>query len=139
MKRLLNILLMSMLSLMVVYLSVGATIMHCLRSDEVKVVMAMGDCCGTKCEKCCADDCSQGGSQVHQHCMDYQQMKLSPTLSIQKAEFDVTPVFVGILPASWLSLSRLVVSYVQKAKLWDFLVPHAPPRAYLAWINILLI
>ena len=35
MKRSLNILMVLMLSLMVVYLSVGTTVMHCLRYDKV--------------------------------------------------------------------------------------------------------
>ena len=35
MKRSLNILMTLMLSLMVVYLSVGTTVMHCLRYDKV--------------------------------------------------------------------------------------------------------
>lgn len=142
MKRLLNIWLVSLLSLMVVYLSVGATVMHCLRSNEVKVVMAMGDCCAKKCQKCCAEECQQmmhGDQQIHKHCMDYQQLKLSPTLSIQKAEFDASPVFAGILPAAWLAVPRPVVSYVHDAKIRDYVVPHAPPRAYLAWINSLII
>lgn len=143
MKRLLNIWLVSLLSLMVIYLSVGATVMHCLRSNEVKVVMAMGDCCAKKCQDCCADDCQHqmgmGDKQLHKHCMDYQQMKLSPTLSIQKAEFDASPAFTGIFPASWLSLPRPVISYVRHAELRDYVVPHAPPRAYLAWINSLII
>lgn len=142
MKRLLNIWLVSLLSLMVIYLSVGATVMHCLRSNEVKVVMAMGDCCAKKCQKCCAEECRQmmhGDQQIHKHCMDYQQLKLSPTLSIQKAEFDASPVFAGILPAAWLAVPRPVVSYVHDAKIRDYVVPHAPPRAYLAWINSLII
>ena len=126
-KRLLNIWLVSLLSLMVVYLSVGATVMHCLRSNEVKVVMAMGDCCAKKCEG------------LHKHCMDYQQMKLSPTPSIQKAEFDASPIFAGILPASWLSIPRPVLSYLHHAEIRNYVVPHAPPRAYLAWINSLII
>lgn len=150
MKRLLNIWLVSLLSLMVIYLSVGATVMHCLRSNEVKVVMAMGDCCTKKCNDCCADDCqqtmhgdmhhaSQGEGVLHKHCMDYQQMKLSPTLSIQKAEFDASPVFAGIMPAAWLAVPRPVVSYEYDAKISDYVVSHAPPRAYLAWINSLII
>ena len=39
MKRSLNILMALMLSLMVVYLSVGTTVMHCLRYDKVMVGM----------------------------------------------------------------------------------------------------
>ena len=157
MKRLLNIWLVSLLSLMVIYLSVGVTVMHCLRSNEVKVVMAMGDCCAKKCDGCCADDCQQmmqdgqqmkhhdmhhalhGEGVLHKHCMDYQQMKLSPTLSIQKAEFDASPIFAGIMPAAWLTVPRPVLSYIRHAELRDYVVPHAPPRAYLAWINSLII
>lgn len=131
MKRLLNIWLVSLLSLMVIYLSVGATVMHCLRSNEVKVVMAMGDCC--------QHHALHGEGQLHKHCMDYQLLKLSPTLSIQKAEFDASPVFAGILPAAWLSLPRPVVSSIRHAEIRNYVVPHAPPRAYLAWINSLII
>ena len=52
MKRSLNILLVSLLSLMVVFLSVGTTFMHCLRSGTVKMgvveMMAKTDCCAKK-------------------------------------------------------------------------------------------
>ena len=44
MKRLFNIMMALTLSLMVVYLSVGTTIMHCLRSNKV-MVGAVEDCC----------------------------------------------------------------------------------------------
>lgn len=44
MKRSLNILMALMLSLMVVYLSVGTTVMHCLHYDKVMVGMVT-DCC----------------------------------------------------------------------------------------------
>ena len=58
MKRSLNILMALMLSLMVVYLSVGTTVMHCLHYDKVMVGM-MADCC-------MGHDCCQGklGAQV---------------------------------------------------------------------------
>ena len=127
MKRLLNILLASLLSLMVVYLSVGTTVMHCLRSNEVKVVMGASDCCAEKCEG------------FKKHCMDYKHLQLSPTLSIQKADFDASPIFAGILPASWMTLPRPVICHFLKASLWYISAPHAPPRAYLAFINVLMI
>ena len=70
MKRSLNILMALMLSFMVVYLSVGTTVMHCLRSDKVMVGM-MADCC-------VGHDCCQGklGAQVKKHCMNVRQVKL---------------------------------------------------------------
>ena len=44
MKRSLNILMALMLSLMVVYLSVGTTVMHCLHYDKVMVGMVADGC-----------------------------------------------------------------------------------------------
>ena len=78
MKRSLNILVTLMLSLMVVYLSVGTTVMHCLRYDKV-MVGTVADCC---VKRCMDHDCCQGkqGAQVNKHCMDEKQVKLSPTV-----------------------------------------------------------
>ena len=148
MKRSLNILMALMLSLMVVYLSVGTTVMHCLRYDKV-MVGAVKDCC---LKRCLDYDCCQGHQQgVHvdkhglalkqlkKHCMDVKQVKLSPTLSIQKVDFDSAPVFAGILPSSWMTLPHPVICSIQKAKYWNTNVPHSPPRAYLALLNTLII
>ena len=137
MKRSLNILMALMLSFMVVYLSVGTIVMHCLRSDKVMVGM-MADCC-VKC--CMGHDCCQGklGAQVKKHCMNVRQVKLSPTVSVQPMDFDTAPVFAGIVPALWQTLSRPVISSIQKARYWNQNVPHSPPRAYLALLNILII
>ena len=44
MKRSLNILMALMLSLMVIYLSVGTTVMHCLLYDKVMVGMGADGC-----------------------------------------------------------------------------------------------
>ena len=126
-----------MLSLMVVYLSVGTTVMHCLRYDKV-MVGAVQDCC---LKKCLSHDCCKGmhGEQLHKHCMDVRQVKLSPTLSIQQLDFDATPVFAGIVPSLWMTLPRPVVCSIQKARYWNLSVPHSPPRAYLALLNTLII
>ena len=138
MKRSLNILMALMLSLMVVYMSVGTTVMHCLRYDKV-MVGAVQDCC---LKRCLDHDCCQGhkqGVQVKKHCMDVKQVKLSPTLSIQKMDFDSAPVFVGILPSLWKTLPRPMICSIQKARYWNVNVPHSPPRAYLALLNTLII
>ena len=137
MKRSLNILMALMLSLMVVYLSVGTTVMHCLRYDKV-MVGAVADCC---VKRCMDHDCCQGeqGAQVNKHCMDVKQVKLSPTVSIQHLDFDAAPVFAGIAPALWQMLPRPVICSIQKARCWNQNVPHSPPRAYLALLNILII
>ena len=133
MKRSLNILMALMLSLMVVYLSVGTTVMHCLCSDKVMVGM-MADCC-------VGHDCCQGklGAQVNKHCMEVELVKLSPTVSVQHLDFDAAPVFAGIAPALWQTLPRPVICSIQKARYWNLNVPHSPPRAYLALLNFLII
>ncbi len=76
MKRSLNILMALMLSLMVVYLSVGTTVMHCLHYDKVMVGMVT-DCC---VKRSMHQDCCQGklGTQVNKHCMKVELVKLSP-------------------------------------------------------------
>ena len=137
MKRSLNILMALMLSLMVVYMSVGTTVMHCLRYDKV-MVGAVQDCCLKKCLSydCCKD---MHGEQLRKHCMDVKQVKLSPALSIQQLDFDAAPVFAGIVPSLWMTLPRPVFCSIQKARYWNLNVPHSPPRAYLAFLNTLII
>ena len=134
MKRSLNILLVSLLSLMVVFLSVGTTFMHCLHSNTVKMgaveTMMKGDCCADK---------KSEGKQWKSHCMEYQQVKLSPTLSVQKVDFDTAPVFAGIQQGSWSLLPRPVICSIQKVRYWNIEVPPSPPRAYLAILNTLII
>ena len=74
MKRSLNILMALMLSLMVVYLSVGTTVMHCLHYDKVMVGMVTDGCV----KRCMDHDCCQGelGAQVNKHCMDVELLSL---------------------------------------------------------------
>lgn len=119
MKRSLNILMALMLSLMVVYLSVGTTVMHCLHYDKVMVGMVT-DCCLGKL-----------GAQVNKHCMEVELVKLSPTVSIQHLDFDAAPVFAGIAPALWQTLPRPVICSIQKARYWNQNVPHSPPGLIL--------
>lgn len=151
MKRSLNILLVSLLSFMVVFLSVGTTFMHCLRSGTVKMgvmeMMAKTDCCakkgmgqkvtGKQPHACCHG--GQPGKQWKSHCMEYQQVKLSPTLSVQKADFDTMPVFAGIQLGAWSLLPHPVVCSIQKVRYWNRNVPHSPPRTYLTLLNTLII
>ena len=117
MKRSLNILMALMLSLMVVYLSVGTTVMHCLHYDKVMVGMVT-DCC---VKRSMHQDCCQGklGTQVNKHCMKVELVKLSPTVSIQHLDFDAAPMFAGIAPALWQTLPRPVICSIQKARYWN--------------------
>lgn len=126
-----------MLSLMVVYLSVGTTVMHCLHYDKVMVGMVT-DCC---VKRSMHQDCCQGklGTQVNKHCMKVELVKLSPTVSIQHLDFDAAPMFAGIAPALGRRCLVLLFCSIQKARYWNQNVPHSPPRAYLALLNFLII
>lgn len=137
MKRSLNILMALMLSIMVVYLSVGTTVMHCLCSDKV-MVGTVADCC---VKRCMDQDCCQGktGAQVKKHCMDVKQVKLSPMVSIQDVDFDAAPVSAVIVTALCQTLPSPVICIIQKARYWNHSVSHSPPRAYLALLNALII
>ena len=138
MKRSFNIIMALMLSFMVVYMSVGTTIVHCLRFNKV-MVGAVDDCC---MKRGFGLECSQEhhhGSQVKKHCMDVKQVKLSSTLSVQQVEFNAAPVFAGILPSRWMVMPRPVACNVLAARFRNISVPHSPPRAYLRLLDFLII
>ena len=138
MKRSLNILMALLLSLMVVYMSVGTTVMHCLRYDKV-MVGVVKDCC---LKRCMDHDCCQGhrlGTQLKKHCMDVKRVKLSPTQSFQKVDFKAAPAFAGIQLGAWSLIPRLVTSHVLRTKGWGNNVPHSPPREYLSLLHTLII
>ena len=138
MKRSLNILMALLLSLMVVYMSVGTTVMHCLSYNKV-MVGTMGDCCK---KRCVDHDCCQGHrqeTQLKKHCMDVKQVKLSPTQSFQKVDFKSAPAFTGIQLGTWSLVPRPVVCHVQRMKGWSTYVPHSPPREYLSLLHTLII
>ena len=138
MKRSLNILMALLLSLMVVYMSVGTTVMHCLRYDKV-MVGVVKDCC---LKRCMDHDCCQGhrqGTQLKKHCMDVKQVKLSPTQSFQKVDFKAAPAFAGIQPGTWSLVPRPVACYVQGSEGWGTHAPHSPPREYLSLLHTLII
>ena len=112
MKRPFNIMMALMLSLMVVYMGVGTTVIHCACSDKI-MVGAVEDCCQ---ERGLGHDCChrhQHGAQVKKHCMDVKLVKLPATLSAQKMDSQAAPLFAGILPSRWLTLPRPVISSIQ--------------------------
>ena len=127
-----------MLSLMVVYMSVGTTVMHCLTYNKV-MVGTMADCCLKRCvDHACYQE-HKSGAQLKKHCMDVKQMKLSPTQSFQKVDFKATPAFAGIQPAAWSLVPRPMVCHIQRMKGWSTYAPHSPPREYLILIHTLII
>lgn len=138
MKRSFNILMVLLLSLMVVYMSVGTSVMHCLRYDKV-MVGTVPDCCLKRCLD--HDSCQEHRRdvKVRKHCMDVKQVKLSPAQTFQKTNFEATPVFAGIQLGTWSLLPHPVVSDLHKVRCWNDNAPHSPPREYLSLLMILII
>ncbi len=130
-----------LLSLTIVYLSVGASVMHCLSSNTLRVGMAANVCATKKShdtKHCCHHDNSV--AQWKKHCMDIKQVKLSPTPLMQKVQFDAAPAFAGIAPWAWSIVPRPVVCHIKKARYALGREAHAPPpREYLALIKVLII
>ena len=140
MKKSANILMVSLLSLMIVFLSVGTTLTHCLRYNTVEVGV-VADCCQNM-QQDHSHSCCHQGTQTQQwkrHCMEYKQVKLSPTLSIQKAEFDATPLFAGIMPCCWSKFPPISWANVESGTETTRGSPPSPPRAYLTFIQVLQI
>lgn len=138
MKRSFNIMMALMLSLMVVYMSVGTTVMHCLRSNMV-MVGTVEDCCMKRSPDHNCHHEQHFGAQVKKHCMDVKMVKLSPSVSVHQVDFNATPAFAGILPSNWMTLPRPVICCIQKSIFWNRNAPHSPPRAYLRSLNSLII
>ena len=138
MKRSFNILMTLLLSLMVVYMSVGTTVMHCLRYDKM-MVGRVPDCCQKRCLDHEGCQGREHGLQFKKHCMDVKQVRLSPTQSFQKLDFKMTPAFAGIQFGTWALVPRPVACHVQMIKGRSTHAPHSPPREYLSLLNTLII
>lgn len=129
---------MTALSLLIVYMSVGATIMHCMRTDTSQIVSFATHC--PKEHSCCEKTYhGRRAASVKGNCMQYHQLRLSPFSISQDRHFDFTPTLFALPNPILTALpeqERKV--YINKYCRWKY-VPHSPPRAYLAFIQVLLI
>lgn len=138
MKRIGNILLMTILSLIIVYMSVGATVMHCLRTDSTQLV-AFASTIQEEHSCCTSNHKKDYGQSVKSGCMQYHQLKLSPVSNDSNQHFDFTPTLFAIPTFLLKALPKTTGwHYTNKNCKWKY-VPHSPPRAYLALIRVLLI
>lgn len=129
---------MTILSLIIIYMSVGATVMHCLRTDSTQVI-AFAPTPKEKHSCCAASHKADNEKSVKSSCMQYHQVKLSPVSIDSNHHFDFTPTLFA-LPSFLLQALPKTTGwhYTNKNCKWKY-VPHSPPRAYLAFIRILLI
>lgn len=129
---------MTFLSLIIIYMSVGATVMHCLRTDNTQLV-AFADTSSEGHACCSAKHKVYNGQSVKSSCMQYHQVKLSPVNTSNSHHFDFTPTLFAIPSFSLQALTKTIGwHYINKNCKWKY-VPHSPPRTYLALIRILLI
>ena len=125
MKRIANIFLAIMLSLMLVYLGGGATILTCCHDSEMKI--GNGDKCCSKSCACCPMT----------NCMETTVVKLSPSVSAAKAMAKVPQA-----TATDILLVSLF-NYLQPQHepehdiVADVAQFHSPPRHYLTLMRVL--
>ena len=117
---------MMLLSLMVIYLGAGVTIMRCCHTQEMTLATA---------SDCCADDCGQGAKS----CMTVEIHRLSPTVL---AESPSVPL--PLLVSAWLCAAQDVLpqAYTLYMPACDRYVPTRfvpPPRSYLSLLTQLVI
>ncbi len=125
MKRIVNILFAMLLSLMLVYLGGGATILTCCHDNSTQ--MAEGDGC---CQKSC--DCCPMTS-----CMETTVVKLSPTVTADKAKAKVPQAPMhDLLFVSLFYYFQPTTDDVAglTAAVQQF---HSPPREYLTLMRVL--
>ena len=137
MKRFGNILFALQLSLIIMVMSVGTTVVHCLKNDRVQIVT---DKKHDSTTSCCTTDDHHNSNTVDANCMKYQQVKLSPYNVIQHVETDFAPTLITIPQMPWIAQAAPVAWHLlnNKCKLWKYF-PNSPPRKYLAFISVLLI
>ena len=134
-----------LLSLLIVVMSGGVTLVQCNHTGSMSVAQLsphMGyaaekdDCCGMKPEcHCCHSHAETVGELP---CMNYTLVKAQPTSFSQGFTLDFQPVclvmpdFVG---KQLLRVSQVIV----KAMMPEGNGRHGPPRSYLRLITVLLI
>lgn len=129
MKRYIDISMCFLLSLLIIQLGTGITMVQCLHHGEIMSVAEV--------EKK-ADDMNHGCHKPLSKCMTVKVSKLSPTSVAQSITHDFTPVlpllFINdcrlIVPVGF---SRLLLQQITQIK------PHGPPLDYLHFIKVLII
>ena len=123
MKRLVNIFIASLLSLMIVWMGVGVAVVHCAHSGRYMFTEQTSH--SSHCE-----------TPMKEKCMKVEVHKLSTQAQAHSVVVDLQPVFsfVAVLPEN----QRVVPQFLEPA----FLSPriyawHSPPRDYLSFIRIL--
>lgn len=127
MKRLMHILLSVTLSVMIIFMGNGLTIVHCKHSGSTKI-MCMSDMCKKQCKPT-------------SRCMQYSVLKYSPMALAQSVSLDHT---LPIAIPAWLTQPSFefvnLSLFTSSDLLGDIGIhKHGPPRDYLKLICILLI
>lgn len=125
MKRICNISAAFLLSFMIIWMSVGVVMQHCLHTGAVRAVQLSPTKSQEKCAMPTAGKCMQ--LQVH---------KLSPADASQAASvtFDVWAVPVAFFHLGVCRLLSIPANPKPQRHSW-----HSPPRAYLHLLRVLII
>ena len=130
MKKCMRLFFVVLLSMIILFIGSGINIMRCAHSGTVKVMTAIGtNTIGDEDQECC----------MTSHCMTVTHVELSPTTAAHQVvtDFHVIQPLLAVLPnfvAEWLH-PEVCKTVVQRTRaVWK-----SPPRAYLNFIQVLLI
>lgn len=142
-----------LLSLLIILVSSGVTLVQCNHTGNMSVAqlsvartMTMmhsetiahgsGKCCGMEPEcHCCHADRTAVGEQP---CMDYTLISSQPTNSVNGFNLDFHPLYT-LLPDFFGGVVVRVPQVIIKSLLPECNGRHGPPRNYLRLITVLLI
>lgn len=128
MKALGNILTAFLLSLIIVFLSAGATVEHCLHRGEIKIATVHE-------RPCCSHGTHDG---FNTFCMEYMQVKLAPTTVTDAVHLDPPLLFSVPVLVGWTR--TFCQGYLHRRLTGrQASIPHAPPRAMLAHLCTFLL
>ncbi len=138
------------LSLLIVVIGGGVTLVHCNRMQQTVVAQlsmaAISDDAGEPSSKApCCMSCHEAESNksaatclAPQPCMDYEHIATSPQTYSPAPHYSFLPPMFA-LPAYMLQADNIVSEPVLQQELAADTPSHGPPRSYLRFIRVLRI
>ncbi len=122
-----------MLSLMMIFMSAGTTLMYCHHSHRVSIATGDSVCCHM------ADGNGAQSALAKSSCMDFQYVKLATLSVAQNIVIDFPNLQNAMDLSEWLMPLTDALTPEKAADAWTDTSPFPLPRAYLALIRVLVI
>lgn len=127
-KRVGNIGILMLLSMIIVFIGSGVTFVHCHHEGTYRIMQNM------------ADDHEDDDCEPNSNCMGYETLEISPTVSAQHYHFDFhiyQPLLV--VYSELFALWQHFFATIEHVKQMVYHGISSPPRTYLHLIRVLII